>query len=456
MKEAEFSLSIYKVFMGRVMFMFRSWFITLGCVVAIMQGSPVWAGRMFLEYHGWLTPGYTFYRGAFDLGDLDRDGRAEMVIADDMGAFHVYKYTDEGFELIWISDPVVQDGYIVAVQIIHENVPRVMPQILLLDSSGTLHQFRYTGYLFEETATYENYRVPAGSGRLVVTNLGGNQRTVLIALKASQGTSSQGALDIPGFSGMTLYKLTDAGLVELTDEELRTLKEGEIYMVQELSEDDVRQLQSLTAKIESMFQSSGVDSGRAGVADLDRDAILELLLAVSDPKRPIDRLEIYKEEGGIYTVKVTLELPLMNEMVLGDVDGDSFTEIVGLTFDGEVLVYQWDPLTIRRPDFTEVDWESPHREYNGMIWTSLGAFEALGCSLLEDSVTIRVSRKGRSVVLNRETHTLSCEGEVLLPDVPLEMFEKTPYFPLFLTLDCLGFLYSYYPEDYLVQLDSLS
>jgi hypothetical protein len=144
----------------------------------------------------------------------------------------------------------------------------------------------------------------------------------------------------------------------------------------------------------------------------------------------------------------------MNEMHLGDIDGDGFNEIVGITFDGEVLIYQWDPLTVKLKDGSDLTWETPHREVNGIIWMSLGGFEALGCGTQEDARYLSVARGDHRVILDRTTGEIMCDGEVLLPDVPPEMLESTPFLPLLPALDCLGFFYSYYPDQNLVQLEN--
>ena len=46
-----------------------------------------------------------------------------------------------------------------------------------------------------------------------------------------------------------------------------SLEEGEVYFVQELTEDDVFELQTLGSETESMFPGSGPGSGVAGLAD---------------------------------------------------------------------------------------------------------------------------------------------------------------------------------------------
>ncbi len=423
---------------------------------------------MFLEYRGELTSGYSFFRGAFDLGDLDRDGAEEMVIADDEGGYHVFKFSPEGFVQMWVSNPLVEDGYIVGVQILHENVPGIMPHILLLDSHGTLHQVRYTGYLFEKTAQYEDYRPPGESGRLMVTDIGGGNRTVLIAFAEGDseefpgdddGTSEEEGTDLEEteqsdawWSGLTIYRLTDGGLEELTGDELAELHEGEVYVVQGLEESDVSELLSLGAT--GLYRGSGPDSGLAGLADLDRDTLVELVLSVSDPDRPIDRLEIWSEEEGHFTVKVIFELPLINQMVLGDIDGDGFTEIVGLTFDGVVLVYQWDPLTILLADGSELTWETPHREIDGTIWLGIEGFKGLGCDAEEVADSVEVRRGEWEVTLDRSEMSLKCGEEILAPEVPEEFLEDRIYLPLFSVLNCLGFLYTYDPETNVVRLET--
>lgn len=423
------------------------------------------AGHMFLEHKGELLSGYTFYRGVLDLGDLDRDGADEMVIADDRGGYHVYHFSPGGFVPMWVSDPIIQTGHIVDVKIMYEEFPGVMPHVLLLDSNGTLHEFRYTGYLFEETAVYEEYSPPGESGRLVVTDIGEGERAVLIALPKTEDGKEEGESEeaveegaegsnpdeSDDWGAMIFYRLTSDGLVELAQEEIGQLEEGQVYFVQELTTTDVKELESLGSETASMF--SGSDEGRTGLADLDRDALLELLVAVSDPERPIDRLEIYKEEGDTYTVRITLELPLINEMLLGDVDADGFTEIVGLTYEGVVIVYQWDPLTVRLPDGVEIDWEAPHKQINDMIWMSLGGFESLGCLVEEEPDGLHVIRGDRVVRLDRVERSVMCGEEVLLPEVPDEILEAIPYLPLFSSLDCLGFLYTYDASEHLVEVE---
>ncbi len=434
-------------------------FVLIILLSGVILPSTAYAGQMYLEYSGELVSGYSFFRGAFDLGDINRDGADEMVIADDEGGFHVYRFTRGGFVPIWISDPLVEDGYMVAVEIIHDRMPGIRPQILLLDSLGTLHQVQYTGYLFEETAKYENYRLPGESGRLVVTDIGGGQRTVLIALPASNRDSSgtqkpsSGGADFQQWAGMVLYKLTSDGLVELTEEEVSELQEGEVYFVQDLTKLDVSELEEIGAEAGKLYAGTGGEADRVGIADLDQDALLELLISVSDPNRPIDRLQIFRQDGGTFTVQITLELPLINEMVLGDIDGDDFSEIVGLTYDGEVLVYQYDPLTVRLADGTEVAWETPHMEIDGTIWVGLGGFETLGCTMVEEADSLQVSHSGHAVTLDREGKLLRCGDQILLPDVPDAALESTPYLPLLSVLDCLGFRYTYDPRQNLVELE---
>ena len=436
------------------------------CAVLI-SSAPTMAGHMFLEYQGELSDEYTFFRGAFDLGDLDRDGSDEMVIADDEGGFHVYHFTPVGFVPMWVSAPLVNEGHIVAVEIIHEDLPGIMPKILLLDSFGTLHQIRYTGYIFEETANYEDYREPGESGRIVITDLGGDGRAVLIALpnleRAEEPPSEEEESETPDdesdtgelerWNGMTLYRLTAAGLTHLTEEELLSLEEGEVYFVQELTALDIEKLESLGTIAGRLYSGEQDDSSRIGIADLDRDALYELLLSMSDPQRPIDRLEVYSEQGGDFSMRITLELPLINEMVLGDVDADGYTEIVGLTYDGVVLVYQYDPLTVRLADGTELDWENPHRDIDGTIWLSLGGFEALGCIAVEQPDRLELSLNDRMLVLDRTERTIMCGESILFPDVPDEALETVPYLPLFSTLECLGFLYTYDPGTNLVEVE---
>jgi hypothetical protein len=253
---------------------------------------------------------------------------------------------------------------------------------------------------------------------------------------------------------MTLYRLTSTGIERLTDEEMASLQEGEVYFVQELTALDIAKLESMGAIAGRLFPGERNGSNRIGIADLDRDALYELLLSVSDPERPIDRLEIYSEEGGDFSIRIALELPLINEMVLGDIDGDGYTEIVGLTYDGVVLVYQYDPLTVRLADGTELEWENPHMDIHGTIWMSLGGFEALGCVAVEEPDRLELSRGDRVVVLDRSDLTIRCGDQILLPDVPREALESVPYLPFFSALDCLGFLYTYDPGLNLVEVES--
>lgn len=421
---------------------------------------------MFLEYRGSLSEEYTFYRGVFDLGDINRDGLEEMVISDDEGGFHVYRFTPAGFVPMWISAPLIDDGYIVSIEIKHEQIIGFHPIILLLDSAGTLHQVTYTGYLFDETATYENYRVPDETGRLVLTDSGSGETFVIIALPGEGESDSEddGSDDATGpvetsdyekWSGMVLYHLTSDGLVQLTDEEIASLDEGQVYFVQELSVSELDRLQAIGSGQGRFFRGSSTEIGRAGIADLDEDAFVELLVAVSDPDRPIDHLEIYTEEDGLFTVKITLELPLINEMVLGDVDGDGFSEIVGLTFDGDVLVYQYDPLTVRLADGTEINWETPHQRVNDTIWMSIGGFESLGCTVIENPDSLVIQCDEFSITLDREEGSVKCGDVVLIPNVPRGVLETQPYMPFFTALDCLGFTYTYDPELNLVELEKV-
>jgi len=440
-------------------------FMTVCFFAAVM---PVMAGHMFLEYRGELSEEYTFFRGAFDLGDLDDDGADEMVIADDEGGFHVYHFTPAGFVPMWVSTPVIYDGHIVAVETIHENLPGIMPKILLLDSKGTLHQIRFTGYIFEETATYEDYRAPGESGRIVITDLGGDGRAVLIALphnksvaedtpddfEQTDGTIEESGSDgFGGWSGMILYRLTSTGIERLTEDELASLEEGEVYFVQELTALDIEKLESIGSIAGRLYSGDQDDTNRVGIADLDRDALYELLVSMSDPQRPIDRLEVYSEQGGDFSVRIALELPLINEMVLGDVDGDGYTEIVGLTYDGVVLVYQYDPLTVRLVDGTELEWENPHMNIDGAIWLSLGGFEALGCTIVQEPDRLEISLDDRLLVLDRTERTITCGDEILLPEVPAEAIETVPYLPLFSALECLGYLYTFDPDMNLVEVE---
>jgi len=432
---------------------------------------PAIAGQMYLEYQGELARGYSFFRGAFDLGDLNRDGRDEMVIADDEGGFHVYQYTRNGFVPVWINDPVIDTGYIVAVEILHDGIPGIMPQILLLDSLGTLHQVHYTGYLYEETATYENYRRPGQTGRVVLTGLGSDARSVYIALpnadtevpevpeesEASEESDTQPPADpseAPDeWAGMTLYKFTSSGLTELSDTELAELEEGEVYFVSELTAGELAEIQTLGADATGVYGGERDASNRVGFADFDSDALLDLMVSVSDPERPIDRLEIYKEEGDSFTVRITLELPLLNEMVLGDVDGDCFTEIVGLTFDGEVLVYQYDPLDVTLADDSRINWTFPHQRISDMIWVDTSGFIELGCivELLENAVNIHYN--GLTVTLDKTNRRVMCGDEILLPDVPISAIENEPFVPLFMTLECLGFHYTYDPVEITIKVE---
>jgi len=444
---------------------------------------------MFLEYNGNLSEGYTYFRGAFDLGDIDHDGLDEMVIADDSGGYHVYRYTPGGFVPMWISDPLLENGHIVSVSIVHEGIPGIRPQILLLDNAGTLYQVVYSGYFFEITSTYENYRTPGESGRLVITGMGTGERNVIIALpqtleaNAENGSLPEDSSDEPEdesfddqveeltadsvesensdaqsaydqWAGMTLYKMTSDGLLELTDEEISELEEGQVYFLDDLSLSDLTGLQKLESSVGRFFPELDYNSQRAGVADLDRDALLELLVAFNDPNLPIDRLEIWSEEEGVFTVRISYELPLLNEMVLGDIDGDGFTEIVGLTYDGEVLVYQYDPLTVLNPDGEEITWEYPHRIVNGEIWMSLGGFEALGCNASPGADFLDISLNDYMVRLNRIDATIECNGEVIAENVPDAFLESIPYLPFLSTLDCLAIPYTHEPGSNLVEVHS--
>ncbi|MCX6645714.1 MAG: hypothetical protein NTY09_05070 [bacterium] len=422
------------------------------------MAGPSHAGHMFLEYRGALSDEYSYYRGAFDLGDLNHDGMDEMVIADDEGGFHVYKYTPAGFVPMWISAPLIDDGYIVEIEIKHEDVIGFHPIILLLDSVGTLHQITYTGYLFEETATYDDYRIPDETGRLVLTDTDSGETSVIIAIPGENevngtGQSDGGASNTDQWAGMALYRLTSEGMIELTAEEIASLDEGQVYFVRELSVSEIDQLQAIGSGEGRFFSGDNNQFGRAGIADLDADALVELLVSVSDPDRPIDHLEIYSEEGGLFTVKVTLELPLINEMVLGDVDGDGFSEIVGLTFDGDVLVYQYDPLTVMLANGTEIDWETPHQKVNNTIWMSIGAFEALGCTAVEHPDSLEITFNNHSVILDREAGSVMCGDEVLVPQVPEGVLDSAPFLPFFSALDCLGFNYTYDPSKNLVEME---
>ncbi len=443
--------------------------IAVLAIGTLVYPTIVRAGHMFLEYKGSLSDDFTFYHAAFDLGDIDHDGLDEMVISDDEGGFHVYHFTPAGFVPMWISAPLIDDGYIVKVEIKHEDVIGFKPLILLLDSDGTLHQVRFTGYLFEEIATYENYRIPDETGRLVLTDIGLGERSVIIAIpeesedgnpeengEAENQDASEDTNDVPDYekwAGMSLYRLTSDGFVELTDDEIVSLEEGEVYFVQELSVTELDMLQALGSGRGRFFRGSSTEIGRAGIADLDEDAFLELLTAVSDPDRPIDHLEIYTEEDGLFTVKITLELPLINEMVLGDIDGDGFSEIVGLTFDGDVLVYQYDPLTVMLADGTELEWETPHQRVNDTIWMSIGGFEALGCTAIEHPDSLEILCADLSIILDREKGLIMCGDEVILPEVPQSVLESLPFLPFFSALECLGFSYTYDPGQNLVELE---
>jgi hypothetical protein len=431
---------------------YRAIFIVVLAVGIFGLAGPSHAGHMFLEYQGNLSDEYTYYRGAFDLGDLNHDGMDEMVIADDEGGFHVYRYTPAGFVPMWVSAPLIDSGYIVEIEIKHEDIIGFHPLILLLDSVGTLHQITYTGYLFEETATYPNYRIPDATGRLVLTDTDSGETSVIIAIPGDDN-SAVGASSNEQWAGMALYRLTADGMIELTDEEIASLDEGQVYFVRELSVSEIDQLQALASGEGRFFSGDNNQLGRAGIADLDADALVELLVSVSDPDRPIDHLEIYSEEGGLFTVKVTLELPLINEMVLGDVDGDGFSEIVGLTFDGDVLVYQYDPLTVMLANGTEIEWETPHQKVNNIIWMSIGAFEALGCTAVELSDSLEITKNNHSVILNRETGSVMCGDEVLVQQVPEGVLESAPFLPFFSALDCLGFNYRYDPAKNLVEME---
>ncbi len=433
-------------------------------LVTLLLQVPAYAGQMFLEHRGELARGYSFFRGPFDLGDINHDGAEEMVIADDEGGFHVYRYTEDGFVPIWISDPLIEDGYIIDVQILHEDLIGFHPRMLMLDSMGTLHQIAYNGYLYEETATYEDYSMAGESGRLVLRDMGGGGRTIIIALPEMADTSLEHEVESDGeestdtpvdepdeWSGMTLYRLSSDGLVKLTENEITELDDAEIYFVQELTSRDIAQLHDFSSDPANIDPDSHILTDRVGVADLDRDAFLELLVSVSDPEQPIDRLEIYSEESGEFTVRITLELPLINEMVLGDVDGDNFSEIVGLTFDGEVLVYQYDPLTVMKPDGTQIEWLYPHRRFGGLIWVDPMGFESLGCIVVDDDGITKLLYNNRVVELDTSNQVITCDTVVLLPDLPGEAVEDILYVPLLATLDCLGFHYTYDSGQCLVE-----
>ncbi|MFH1677160.1 MAG: hypothetical protein ABIC40_09065 [bacterium] len=435
------------------------------CAIFFVSGffliaAPSHAGHMFLEYQGKLDSSYTFYRGVFDLGDIDRDGADEMVIADDEGGYHVYRYTRGGFIPIWISEQVVKSGHIVAVEIIHKNVRGFMPHVLLMDSQGTLYEFRYTGYLFEKMGTYENSAEPNESGRMVITDFNGGERTVLIGIQdndASNGNdnsdgSNRWGSDNPALSGMIFYKLGEDGLVKLSGDELGNLYEGQVFLVQDLSTEDIDDLMELGASSGKKSPHHQAGSGNAFLADLNQDALLDLILSFGDPDRPVDKLELYSRDGESYTVKVTLELPLINQMVLGDIDGDGFTEIVGLTYDGDVLVYQWDPLTVKTADGKELNWETPHQLIDNTIWMCLGMFEAIGCTVVEEPDKITLSRGDKSVVINRVIREIVCGDRIVLDSVPEAALETIPFFPLMKTLDCLGFSYTFNQISHLIEL----
>jgi hypothetical protein len=425
-----------------------------------VQAQPVFGSQMFLEYRGSLNEGYTFYRGAFDLADLDHDGSDEMVIADDSGGYQVYHYTQSGFVPMWISDPIVDSGFIVEIDIIHENIQGFMPQILMLDSTGTLHRVRFTGYFFEEIAEYEDYSREGESGRLVVTDLGGGERSVIIAL--NQNTSDEAGTDKPEAddtgevpTGQELqdtkfYKLTESGLVEITSDEFGAIDQGKIYFIQDFHSNDPDQ-DGFDPM--GMLMSTDPSSGRAGFADLDKDELNELLLAITDPVRPIERLEIYNEEDDVYSVNVTIELPLINEMVLGDVDGDGFTEIVSLTYDGEVIIYQWDPLSVKLEDGTDLSWEAPHREIDGVVWMSAGMFEDLGCAVEFLPKWVVVTYGDNVISIDREDRTGYVNEVPAIEDIPSELIDSIVYFPLLQSLEALGIDYTSEPENNLIEIN---
>jgi len=452
-----------------------STFITALTVWLILAAGVANAGAMYMEHRGDLARGYSFFRGAFDLGDIDHDGTDEMVIADDEGGFHVYHYTDSGFVPVWISDPIVENGYIVDVKILHDGIPGVRAQILLLDSDGTLHTVQYNGYLYEETEVFENYRVPGESGRLVLTDLLSEGcmgcKTVIIALPMTEVTASESEeteVDTSGveeesavmepvgnvdeWTGMTLYKMSTNGFVELSETEIASLDDGEIYLVQEFTGEDLNELMTLVASNEV---NGPYESGRAGLADLNRDTLLDLLVSVSDPSRPVDHLEVYTEEDGGFVVSVTVELPLLNEMVLGDVDGDEFTEIVGLTFDGEVLVYQYDPLTVYYGDDFTVGFSSPHEVHEEKIWVAADGFSDLGCNLVITDTFTEVRYQDLVVTLDTVAGEIRCGDDVIASEIPAHLYETKAFLPLLAILECLGFSYSIDNLGYIVNVETM-
>jgi len=411
---------------------------------------------MYLEHRGNLARGYTFFRGAFDLGDIDRDGADELVIADDEGGFHVYHFTPTGFVPIWISDPILDDGNIVDIKILHDGIPGMRAQVLMLDSAGTLHTIQYNGYLYEETDKIENYRVPGAEGHLVLTNLLGEGclgcKTVVIALPSNEQIGNSGNSPmimgpapfqpveaVDEWAGMDLYKLSQNGFVKLTENEIARLDEGEIYLVQDFTGEDLKELMSLVEDYGSGNTVEPGESGRAGFADINRDALLDLLVSVSDPSRPVDHLEVYTEGEGGFVVSVTVELPLLNEMVLGDIDGDGFTEIVGLTFDGEILVYQYDPLTVSLDTGLKVAFSAPHEYYEEKVWVTADGFGDLGCNLTITDTSTEIRYRNKSVILDIPSGEIRCGDEIIQSGVPERLYKYRMYFPLLQTLECLGF-----------------
>lgn len=442
-----------------------------GLLISFLIGSAAVpstaiASQMFLEYSGELTPGYSFYRGAFDLGDLDNDGSDEMVIADDRGGYHVYHYSPDGFIPIWVSDPLIMDGYIVEVEIIHENIQGIMPHIMLLDSLGTLHQVRFTGYMFVETERFENFSASGTSGRLIINDLGEGEKSVIIAIQTGN-PDEMGPPSMPSGSlhdygegnilsdweGLSFFRLTDKGLEDLTDNEFASLEDGEVYIVTRNLGDGAGGMYPEESDPFGMLLSSEMTSGRAGLIDLDRDELYELLITMSDPVRPVDRLEIFNEQEDVYSVKITVELPLINEMVLGDVDGDGFTEIVSLTYDGNILVYQWDPLQVVMPNGMQAHWEAPHRLSRNSIWMSVGCFIDLGCSLTYESNRIVISYGQNNLALDTDTGTFIYNDTLALTPVPPEFTRSVIYLPFFRSLDLLGFKFIWDPYNSLVEIE---
>ena len=172
------------------------------------------------------------------------------------------------------------------------------------------------------------------------------------------------------------------------------------------------------------------------------------------------------KEGGILEHllrEVTVEgLPLdipehievdVSEMVIGDVDGDNFSEIVGLTYEGTVLVYQYDPLTVVLADGTQISWDAPHRRIDDTIWMSIAGFEALGCETIQDPDFLEISFGDHMVVYSMTDNLVKCGADVILPEVPDVILETEPYLPFFTSLECLGLVYTYDPSRNLVEVE---